>query len=219
MPGSCVDSWRMADVVDETLVEMTYRWADVEAALPSWIIPAPDVLGDDDRIGDRLAAAMETAFRVEARMLEHDVDINGNEYSRFGFEVLFDVWVPSSRSRQDPPLGDQDRRESHQDGVLRQPARRRGPSRVDRYTGRGAGVRTAWPAATQGAHRCGGRARREADSNVPLIERDHYWLTPIEVPFYDALRETALVFAVQPWIQGVESRFRLDLAWSFTTAG
>jgi hypothetical protein len=48
------------------------------------------------------------------------------------------------------------------------------------------------------------------DSNVPLVQRDQYWLTPIEVPFYDALRETSLVFAVQPWIQGVESRFRLD---------
>lgn len=47
-------------------------------------------------------------------------------------------------------------------------------------------------------------------SNIPLTERDGYWLTPIEVPFYDALRDTGLVFAVQPWIQGVESRFRAD---------
>ena len=30
------------------------------------------------------------------------------------------------------------------------------------------------------------------------------------MPFYDALRDTGLVFAVQPWIQGVETRFRLD---------
>jgi len=48
------------------------------------------------------------------------------------------------------------------------------------------------------------------ESRVPLEERDGYWLTPIEVPFYDALRETGLVFAVQPWIQGVERRYRLD---------
>lgn len=48
------------------------------------------------------------------------------------------------------------------------------------------------------------------DSNVPLEKIDGYWLTPIEVPFYKALRETGLVFAVQPWVQGVESRFRLD---------
>jgi very-short-patch-repair endonuclease len=48
------------------------------------------------------------------------------------------------------------------------------------------------------------------DSNVPLVQKDGYWLTPIEVPFYDALRDTGLVFAVKPWVQGVESRFRLD---------
>jgi very-short-patch-repair endonuclease len=48
------------------------------------------------------------------------------------------------------------------------------------------------------------------DSNVPLVQRDRYWLTPIEVPFYDALRETGAIFAVQPWVQGVESRFRPD---------
>jgi very-short-patch-repair endonuclease len=48
------------------------------------------------------------------------------------------------------------------------------------------------------------------DSNVPLTQRDDYWLTPIEVPFYEALRETGLIFAVQPWIQGVERRYRLD---------
>jgi hypothetical protein len=38
--------------------------------------------------------------------------------------------------------------------------------------------------------------------SVELMERHGYWLTPIEVPFYDALRETGLFFAVQPWIQG-----------------
>jgi hypothetical protein len=46
------------------------------------------------------------------------------------------------------------------------------------------------------------------DSKVPLIERDRSWLTPIEVPFYDALRETGAIFAVQRRVQGVESRYR-----------
>jgi very-short-patch-repair endonuclease len=49
---------------------------------------------------------------------------------------------------------------------------------------------------------------------VPLVKRDQYWLTPIELPFYDALRETGLFFAVQPWIQGTDRRYRLDfLVW------
>jgi very-short-patch-repair endonuclease len=47
-------------------------------------------------------------------------------------------------------------------------------------------------------------------SNVPLVERDGYWLTPIEAPFYDALRETGAVFAVQPWVQGLDGRYRPD---------
>jgi very-short-patch-repair endonuclease len=45
---------------------------------------------------------------------------------------------------------------------------------------------------------------------VELVERDGYKLTPIEVPFYDALRDTGLTFAVQPWIQGTDRRYRMD---------
>ncbi|MDX6590841.1 MAG: hypothetical protein QOJ13_37 [Gaiellales bacterium] len=46
--------------------------------------------------------------------------------------------------------------------------------------------------------------------SVPLTEVDGYQLTPIEVPFYKALRETGLVFAVQPWIQGTDRHYRPD---------
>src|ERR1700722_8363848 len=81
----------MADVADETLVEMAYRWADVEAALPTWVIQTPDPLGEDDRIGERIANALEWAFRVEALVTESDFDINGEPYYLFGFQVLFDV--------------------------------------------------------------------------------------------------------------------------------
>jgi very-short-patch-repair endonuclease len=45
---------------------------------------------------------------------------------------------------------------------------------------------------------------------VGLIEKDGYKLTPIEEPFYDALRDTGLTFAVQPWIQGTDRRYRVD---------
>lgn len=53
-------------------------------------------------------------------------------------------------------------------------------------------------------------ADEKPQSNVPLVDRDGYHLTPIEVPFYDALRETGLYFAVQPWIQGTDRKYRLD---------
>lgn len=47
-------------------------------------------------------------------------------------------------------------------------------------------------------------------SKVDLQRIDGYWLTPLEVPFYKALRETGLFFSVQPWIQGTDRRYRLD---------
>ena len=75
---------------------------------------------------------------------------------------------------------------------------------------RWSGLRSPEHAAAEEAHRRERRPRREAEQRFPLTHKDGYWLTPIEVPFYDALRETGLVFAVQPWIQGVERRYRLD---------
>jgi very-short-patch-repair endonuclease len=41
-----------------------------------------------------------------------------------------------------------------------------------------------------------------AVTSVPLITRGLHKLTAIEAPFYDALQETGLVFAVQPRVQG-----------------
>jgi very-short-patch-repair endonuclease len=35
-------------------------------------------------------------------------------------------------------------------------------------------------------------------------------LTPIEAPFYDAMKETELTFAVQPRVQGPDQMFRPD---------
>jgi very-short-patch-repair endonuclease len=51
---------------------------------------------------------------------------------------------------------------------------------------------------------------KPSGSQVPYVERDGYFLTPIELPFYEALRDTSFFFAVQPWIQGVDRRYRLD---------
>jgi very-short-patch-repair endonuclease len=45
---------------------------------------------------------------------------------------------------------------------------------------------------------------------IELIEKDGYKLTPIEEPFYNALRDTGLTFAVQPWVQGTDRRYRVD---------
>lgn len=47
-------------------------------------------------------------------------------------------------------------------------------------------------------------------TDVPLVERGHHRLTPIEAPFYDALMQTKLVFAVQPRVQGPDRLYRPD---------
>jgi very-short-patch-repair endonuclease len=51
---------------------------------------------------------------------------------------------------------------------------------------------------------------KPSGTGVPFTERDGHVLTPIEVPFYDALRETGATFAVQPWVQGVDGKYRPD---------
>ena len=45
---------------------------------------------------------------------------------------------------------------------------------------------------------------------MPLEQRGPFYLTPIEAPFYDALAETGLTFAVQPWIQHAATQYRPD---------
>jgi very-short-patch-repair endonuclease len=52
--------------------------------------------------------------------------------------------------------------------------------------------------------------RQPDDISVPLIERDRHFLTPIEAPFYDELKRTELTFAVQPWVEGPDRRYRPD---------
>ena len=52
-------------------------------------------------------------------------------------------------------------------------------------------------------------------ARVGFERRDAYWLTPIEAKFYDAARETGLFFAVQPWIQGTDRRYRPDFIFFY----
>ena len=51
---------------------------------------------------------------------------------------------------------------------------------------------------------------KPASASVGLVERGPYYLTPIEVPIYEALAETGLTFAVRPWVQHADVRFRPD---------
>jgi hypothetical protein len=150
-----------------------------------------------------------TAFRVEAVGSE-EVDSFGNEYSPW-YRLLFDVEDPAARSAS-ALLRKEER-------VLRQVV-------VDEWGGAeyGIEVRVCSRGTPVEGQICGRATQpppkphidvtdvpsEKPDSTVKLTQRDGYWLTPIEVPFYDALRETGAIFAVQPWVQGVESRYRPD---------
>jgi hypothetical protein len=53
---------------DETLVEMTYRWADIESGIATWVrhINEPN----EYAVGEVVAPALNMAFRVEAALDE-----------------------------------------------------------------------------------------------------------------------------------------------------
>jgi very-short-patch-repair endonuclease len=204
----------MEDAVqDETLVEMAYRWADIETSIEAW---ARNIGKENEyAVGKVVAPALTHAFRVEAKLVDDGLDINGDYWARYGYEVLFDVENPDARQaakvvRDETGLVEK---------VIADAFSNR--SRVGSHRLNVRVISIGVPAEGQVCGRpwepppkphldVSDVPIEKPDSNVPLTKRDGYWLTPIEVPFYDALRETGLVFAVQPWVQGVKSRYRLD---------
>lgn len=50
----------------------------------------------------------------------------------------------------------------------------------------------------------------ESRTTTPKVQRDGYWLTPIEAKFYDELRETDLSFSVQTTIHSASKARRPD---------
>jgi very-short-patch-repair endonuclease len=197
--------------IEETLVEMVYRWADVEEALPRWTRPDKET---DVRlpVGRDLLEAVDQAFRVEA-VVEEGTNDYGEDYQIYSYVLLFDVESKDARRAA------QDVRSEGRllDQVLREEWK-------GTYTSVNGAVRVCSAGAPSVGQVCGRRNTpppkkhidvsdvpvEKPNSNVPLTHKHGYWLTPIEVPFYDALRDTGLVFAVQPWIQGVERRYRAD---------
>jgi very-short-patch-repair endonuclease len=197
------------EVRDEALLEMAYRWADIETGIENWVYH----LGkpNQENIGTELHPALRSAFRVEAKVYEEWNDFASQPYERYGYEIFFDVEDPDARSAAK---------------LVRDHLRLVRKAVKEAFSGveHDAEIRVVSigvPTEGQVCSRPGLAPPKphidvsdvpveKPDSNVPLVKKDGYWLTPIEVPFYDALRDTGLVFAVQPWIQGVERRFRLD---------
>jgi len=200
----------MTEVADETVVEMAYRWADIEDEMKNWVrhLGKPN----EEPVGRGIAEALSHAFRVEAMVVESDVDIDGDVYFSYGYRILFDVEDRKARAAAQAVRDEADRMLAKVIATAFSGVTHSVEVRV---------VSIGTPAQGQVCGRPGQPPPKrhidvsdvpadKPDSNVPLTQRDQYWLTPIEVPFYDALRETGLVFAVQPWVQGTDSRFRLD---------
>ncbi len=196
--------------IEETLVEMVYRWGDVERHLPGWTRKNAADLSNPHQIGSQVASAIVQAFRVEAFVEEGVIDF-GEDWQRYTYHLLFDVEDAAARGastlvRREQPFVEK--------VVAKQFAGQR-PSVDVRVCSKGTPAEgqvcaRAWEEPPKKHIDVTEVPDEKPESSVPLTQRDRYWLTPIEVPFYDALRETGAIFAVQPWIQGVESRFRPD---------
>lgn len=187
--------------IEEKLIELAYAWGDVEEKMELASLKF-DVMTP-------LAQAVGRAFRVEVHYTHNDFGDPCTPYV-----LLYDVADAEAREAVRTldrfhlaKIINGETRTWHGDHSL-----------IVRQVRRGA------PVEGQICRRLGQDhpASREIDATdlpdepapeangVPLVKRDRYWLTPIEVPFYDALRETGLFFAVQPWIQGTDRRYRLD---------
>jgi hypothetical protein len=76
--------------IEETLVEMAYRWGDVEKVLPNWTRRNDADLGNPIRVGAQVARAVDQAFRVEA-YVEEGITRDNEEWQSYTYSLLFDV--------------------------------------------------------------------------------------------------------------------------------
>lgn len=172
---------------------MAFAWSDIEGYLAKF---APDVY-----------AAVERAYRVEAIERENSW---GDPHT------VYDLYF----NGEDPADREAARTANASDVVLEKAIKTHVQVWDHRYTH---SIRVL-PPGREGEGKVCERLRprtvsvtledvptpKPSGSGVPFVERDGHQLTPIEAPFYDALRETGATFAVQPWVQGTDTRYRPD---------
>jgi very-short-patch-repair endonuclease len=189
--------------IDEKLTELVYAWGDIEEE-----IEARALEGDNE--AGFLSSVLSHAFRVEA-VFDH----NGWMDPCTFYVLLYDV---ADREARDAARD----LEEHGGGLRRLILERARPWHTRDFLR----IRTvAKSTPLESGEICRRLGQKHPPAILPSLEdvptdhpasavgltgKDGYWLTPIEVPFYDALRETGLVFAVQPWIQGTDRRYRVD---------
>ena len=204
-------SWEPTEQeVQEKLIELAYTWGDIEEELE--VLAARTDFEPDDyqaRFWDKsLPTEVSLAFRVEAQFGE-----NGFGDPCTFFVLYYDVTDNEARATAKRVEGDPTLRRvilnmahpwHNRDFLLVKQVPRTAPvggqicrRRLEEHPANPTPSLDDVPSS-------------KPESSVELVERDGYWLTPIEVPFYEALRETGLFFAVQPWVQGTDRRYRLD---------
>jgi very-short-patch-repair endonuclease len=196
-------SWEPTEQeVQEKLIALAYTWGDIEESLAGLAIG-----GDNESIF--LSDMTDRAFRVEATFGRNDWEDPCSFY-----ELLYDVADPQAREAA-KDLG------KYGSGLWKIVADEASPWHTRDYLKIRVVPKTT-PISGQICRR-GGESHPQQitptlddvpttvpEGAVELMKRDVYLLTPIEALFYDALRETGLTFAVQPWIQGTDRRFRVD---------
>jgi very-short-patch-repair endonuclease len=197
-----VDAYDL-DQHEEDLTLLIHAWPDIEEAL---LEAAANRGAYDEEEREELADAIRQAFRVEvqSRVGVWDVEL--------GYVLLFDV--NSYKARQAATVVN-DRR--HRIDSL---ARSRAPLQGFARSAEVRVVPSGKPVGGEVCPRVMAAPPNVADlqdlpepeppnTAVPLVSRGLHKLTPIEAPFYDALQEAGLVFAVQPRVQG-ERTYRPD---------
>jgi very-short-patch-repair endonuclease len=187
--------------IEEKLIELAYTWGDIEEEIEKLALT-----GDNE--ANFISAHLDDAFRVEATfgenkwgdpctyyVLLYDVATHkGREGAR---EIGYGRMLHDLISEKAQPWHTRDnliiKQVPPSTPVEGQICRRLGETHPARVTPTLEDVPMEISAGA-----------------VELIERDGYKLTPIEVPFYDALRDTGLTFAVQPRIQGTDRQYRVD---------
>jgi very-short-patch-repair endonuclease len=207
-----------AEDIQNKLIEMAYRWGDIEAVLAERSLPGAGLADVESDDYPAMAKAMEfneahhvvnAAFRVEAVYDENEFGDPCSVYV-----LLYDVTDEAARNAANQALKNQRLLELIRD--MARPWHTRDFLYIKSVAG-------SVPVEGQICRRFGEKhpkgvqpsledvpTFRPDGSVVPLEQRGPYHLTPIEAQFYDALAETGLTFSVQPWIQHADKKHRSD---------
>jgi very-short-patch-repair endonuclease len=178
---------------DDLLYEMAFSWADIERHLRTTV---PD-----------LYEALRIAYRVEAvhganewndAHTVYDLYFNGEDPAAREAARMVDAADTVMAKAIKKHVEVWDRRFTHTVRVL--PPEREGEGKLCER------LQTPTPEVSLDDV----PTPKPSGSGVPFVARDGHQLTPIEAPFYNALRETGLTFAVQPWVQGTDAKYRPD---------